>query len=311
MSVYKTLLRVRVRVLALTVVAHGQYDRANGASVGVCISADVQRSFTDGCSESENYAVSMCILQLRSCLHNPDLMTGNATANVSSTAIAARSVSRSCGCYYEAQECISDKVCSNDIKALTAKLRSQCSDGYHCFDDASYCEPLTLPENMNPADVQLFIRPHDPYTTAVGSEGVFRPSVAEPPTSPSTARWMSSPFSVGSKSMILWRGSGYDGRDMALLIGAVAGAHKVTVQLRASPLSGSPVNVSGSIIEAGGTVSVADIRRGGHTIVLNLACDRFADPNSLLDLMADDAFLDSSRIVVRGTEGTFTCVFFL
>jgi hypothetical protein len=69
--------------------------------------------------------------------------------------------------------------------------------------------------------------------------------------------------------MILWKGSGYDGSD-ALLIGAVAGGHRITLQLRATPLAGSPITVSGTMLAPGG-VTVAQIRAGGLTIVLSVS----------------------------------------
>ena len=127
------------------------------------------------------------------------------------------------------QVCLSNNVCSDSIRTLTAAVRTDCTRVSACGAHIDYCNALTMATNPNPADVMLYVRTHDPYTTASGD--TYMPTFFEPPLSPSTARWVSTPLTTGSKTLILWSGTGYDGSAMALLIGAVAGGHRISLNV--------------------------------------------------------------------------------
>ena len=74
-------------------------------------------------------------------------------------------------------------------------------------------------------------------------------------------------------------------------------------QIRATPLVGSPITVTGTALAAGG-VTVNQIRQGGLTIVVSTACDRFADPVVSLQALAGlNNVQNASALTVRGTEG--------
>jgi hypothetical protein len=64
------------------------------------------------------------------------------------------------------------------------------------------CEPLPLAENKHEADVTLYVRPHDPYSTSFGGDK-FVPTFVEPPLSPTTARWMSTNLRNGAAAVPL------------------------------------------------------------------------------------------------------------
>ncbi len=170
-----------------------QYDRANGAATGVCISAEVQKSFTSGCSVKASNDASLCVLELRSCLNAP-ASSAIINAPTNSTVALALNQSRSCACYYRAQACISQNVCSDDIRQLGVAMRAQCTAARSCGLMATLCEPHALQPKDEPADVTLFVRPHDPYTGA--SESAYDPAFFDPPVSPSSSRWMSTPLQV-------------------------------------------------------------------------------------------------------------------
>jgi hypothetical protein len=101
------------------------------------------------------------------------------------------------------QECLAANVCSDDIRALTSAIRSECNTRRVCGAVASHprCEPLTLAENTHEADVTLYVRPHDPYSSSLSGD-VFVPTFVEPPLSPSTARWMSTNLRNGTVAAV-------------------------------------------------------------------------------------------------------------
>jgi hypothetical protein len=275
-----------------------QYDRGAGAANGVCIRADVQPSYREGCSVAATTKASSCLASFKACLVNNSTQAASRGATVSAT----------CGCYTDAQDCLAQNVCSDLIRSLTINLQARCVDSNVCRETVSLCAAQALPANNFTADVRLFVRRHDPYTTAVS--GVYTPAFLGPPLSASSAEWQSS-LQVGSKTMAIWSGSvpPIDDSVDALLIGAVAGGQRVLLELRATPLSGDPVTVEGPPEKMSAQAhmlvfTAEDVRLGRAWIRLSLVCDYFQDPADFLRDMAARGGVNVSAegVPVRGAE---------
>jgi hypothetical protein len=76
-----------------------QYDKANGAAVGVCIRADVQPDYTSGCSTAQMTYVATCMDGWRACITANGTQTANQTDVFNGTTVT----SAACNCYAVAQ----------------------------------------------------------------------------------------------------------------------------------------------------------------------------------------------------------------
>lgn len=154
--------------------------------MGVCIRANVQPSFTERCSVAALTHAATCLAQLRSCL------SGFASSS-STTAGRGDVVSPKCGCYSDVQDCFAERVCSDTIRTLVQQTQASCRSAGVCGALPTLCDSQPLVPNTNLADVTLYVRTHDPYSSADG-QGAYKPSYPEPPTSATNAQWISSPF---------------------------------------------------------------------------------------------------------------------
>lgn len=105
------------------------------------------------------------------------------------------------------QDCFAENVCSDEIRSLAQTIANDCVLAKACKGskptDVKFCNVQPLVTNNNVADVTLYVRTHNPYSSS-NSEGAYVPTYAEPPVSATDAEWVSSPnVKVGPHSVFV------------------------------------------------------------------------------------------------------------
>lgn len=204
------------------------------------------------------------------------------------------------------QDCLARTICSDAIRNLTQVVKAKCGSSGACGSSSSFCDVQPVVPGNFRADVAVYVRTHNPFTT--GSDSSFVPPYANPPVSSAFADWASSRYVIGSKVMALWSGNGFDGSSEALLIGAVVGGQRVILDMSATPLTGAPVVVSGSGALTNGvlTFTATELIEGGAILNLTLVCDLFQDPTAALQVLALEGSRAANETFVEGTEAIAT-----
>lgn len=256
------------------------FERPRSSSRGVCIVAKPRTPEEPGCSIQQERRAAACNAQLRAC-----------RSNATSTGTGDRAAH--CACLRSAIACIAEDRCSS---AVVAQIRT-----HNATSSQLGCPPVALNVSVfvssNPS-IDVYVSKVSDSTARALSRGSGvqdfdyirneEMGTFELPTTSDEAQWMS--VSDGShvteRRLAIWESDGYDQDADRVLIAVRANTDAAKVEVRVSDLAAFPVTVSGTLMAPGG-VRAEQIRAGGLTLELSLACDLFMDPHAFAAVMEE------------------------
>ncbi|RYG43556.1 hypothetical protein EON68_00230, partial [archaeon] len=274
-------------VTPLTAGSHMLF-RADGSSVGahgMCLTAQPVTPTTRKCSVAAHQKTASCLESMRHCVASAvrharfaagDAMAYDALASWEHEALPTgkRLPPAACACFAAAQTCLPTRVCGEVTDVARDRVMQLCAA-------TAQCAAMTHPNSST----ALCTPPQQPTTTAAAAASLQRPAVRVSVASISSDRQLAAALAVRSPE---WYASGVDTQHVyisgvpaavrtsgALLIDVTAINATVDMRLLATPLNSLPVTLSGTLLNAEG-VDAADVRAGGLTLSMHLACGTFS-----------------------------------